>query len=94
MLTRWTERRFALSLVVAGVIIGVGVHPLDDPSPLMALLAGDGEDGLALALRSSTRAVPMLMLGLALGAGALAVDAIGSIRTALRPVLRVPLPRP
>ena len=70
VLTRWRERRFAIALIVTGVVLGVGVHPLDDPSPLMSVLAGDGETGLALALRSSTRAVPMLMLGLALGAGA------------------------
>ena len=59
-----------------GVVLGVGVHPIDDPSPLMDLLLGDGTSGAALALRSSTRAVPMLVLGLALGAGAL-VDALG-----------------
>ena len=55
-------------------MLGVGVHPIDDPSPLMDLLLGDGESGSALALRSSTRAVPVLVLGLALGIGAL-VDA-------------------
>ncbi len=46
--------------------------PIDDPSPLMSLLVGDGEGGLALALRSSTRAIPVLLLGLGLerrGAG-------------------------
>ena len=61
---------------MTGVVLGVGVHPIDDPSPLMDLLLGDGTSGAALALRSSTRAVPMLVLGLALGAGAL-VDALG-----------------
>ena len=43
-----------------GIVLGVGVHPIDDPSPLMSVLLGDGEGGLALALRSSTRAVPVL----------------------------------
>ncbi len=65
---RWEHRRFAALLVGAGIVLGVGVHPIDDPSPLMSLLVGDGEGGLALALRSSTRAVPVLLLGLALGA--------------------------
>ncbi len=74
VVTRWVHRRFAVLLVTVGVVLGVGVHPIDDPSPLMRLLRGDGESGAALALRSSTRAVPMLVLGVALGAGAL-VDA-------------------
>ncbi len=65
---RWEHRRFAALLVGAGIVLGVGVHPIDDPSPLMSLLVGDGEGGLALALRSSTRAVPVLLLGVALGA--------------------------
>jgi arabinofuranan 3-O-arabinosyltransferase len=79
VVTRWAHRRFAVLLVAVGVVLGVGVHPIDDPSPLMRLLRGDGESGAALALRSSTRAVPMLVLGLALGAGAL-VDASASVR--------------
>ena len=37
--TRWTHRRFAVALVVVGVVLGVGVHPIDDPSPLMDLAA-------------------------------------------------------
>ena len=76
---RWTHRRFAALLFGAGLILGVGVHPIDDPSPLMSLLVGDGEGGLALALRSSTRAVPVMLLGVGLGAGAL-VTRIGDLR--------------
>ncbi len=77
VVTRWAHRAFALSLVVTGVILGVGVHLITDASPLMDALLGDGTSGAALALRSSTRAVPMLVLGLALGAAAL-VDAVGA----------------
>ncbi|MET0579573.1 MAG: alpha-(1-_3)-arabinofuranosyltransferase family protein, partial [Ilumatobacteraceae bacterium] len=83
VVTRWTHRQFAVALVVTGVVLAVGVHPIDDPSPLMDLLLGDGTSGAALALRSSTRAVPMLMLGLALGAGVL-VDALGPLRLSSR----------
>ena len=72
---RWRQRRYAIALVVAGVVLGVGVHPIDDPSPLMNVLLGDGESGMALALRSSTRAVPVLVLGLAFGA-AMLVEAL------------------
>ncbi len=73
--TAWAHRRYAAMLIGVGSVLAVGVHPIDDPSPMMSLLVGDGEGGLALALRSSTRAIPVLLLGLALGA-ALLVDAV------------------
>lgn len=69
--TRWPHRRFASLLVVTGLVLAVGVHPIDDRSPLMQLLTGGGDGGVALALRSSTRALPLLAIGLALGAGSL-----------------------
>jgi len=69
--TRWTSRRFALLLVLVGVVLAVGVHPIDDPSPLMSSLAENSRSGLALAMRSSTRALPLSTFGLALGVGAL-----------------------
>ncbi len=70
-LTRWTHRRYAIGLVAVGVVLAVGVYPVDDPSPLMSPLADRSRSALALALRSSTRAVPLVVLGLALGTGAL-----------------------
>jgi arabinofuranan 3-O-arabinosyltransferase len=86
--TRWQHRRFAVALVATGVVLGVGVHPFDDPSPVMNVLMGDGESGLALALRSSTRAVPILVLGLALGIGSL-VDALGALRLPSARIVRL-----
>lgn len=84
---RWPHRRFAALLVVAGVVLGVGVHPVGRPSPLMWLLARDTRSSLALALRSSTRAVPLALLGIALllGAGvtALAVHRPRGWRTSI-----------
>jgi arabinofuranan 3-O-arabinosyltransferase len=68
----WPQRRYAAMLIGTGIVLAVGVHPLDSPSPLMSLLTNDDGSGLALALRSSTRAVPVLLFGVALGAGALA----------------------
>lgn len=65
--TRWAHRSFAAALILFGTILAVGVYPIDDPAPLMGLLA---DTEVALALRSSTRAVPMLLLGLALMIGA------------------------
>jgi arabinofuranan 3-O-arabinosyltransferase len=71
VVTSWAQRRFAALCVAAGAVLAVGVHPIDDPSPLFALFVGENESGLALALRSSTRAVPVFLLGVALGTGAL-----------------------
>ena len=77
--TTWQHRRYVALLIGSGLVLAVGVHPIDDPSPLMSVLLGGGEGALALALRSSTRAVPVLVFGLALSAASL-VAACGSIR--------------
>jgi arabinofuranan 3-O-arabinosyltransferase len=81
--TRWSQRRYAALLVFVGIVLAVGVHPIDNASPLMSPLAENSRSALALAIRSSTRAIPMSNLGLALGVGAL-VTAIGATRWRLR----------
>jgi len=89
--TRWSQRRFAAALVFVGIVLAVGVHPIDNSSPLMSPLAENSRSAMALAIRSSTRALPMSNLGLALGVGAL-VAALGATRWRLRalaPVLVV-----
>ncbi len=83
----WRHRAFAATCVAAGAVLAVGFHPFGSPSPLMSLIGGDDGSGLALALRSSTRAVPVMAFGVALGAGALvsalpAVVRLGSLTTA------------
>lgn len=82
-LTRWSQRRYAALLVLAGIVLAVGVHPIDDASPLMSPLAENSRSSLALAIRSSTRALPMSNFGLALGAGAL-VAALAATRWRMR----------
>jgi arabinofuranan 3-O-arabinosyltransferase len=69
--TRFRARRFAILLVITGIVLAVGVHPIDNPSLLMSPFAESSRSSLVLALRSSTRAIPMAVLGLALGTGAL-----------------------
>ena len=75
-LVRFPARRFAIAMTFTGLVLAVGVHPFGNPSPIARLFRGDGQEGLSLALRSSTRALPLLAIGLALGTAAL-VDAIG-----------------
>ncbi|HAP74737.1 MAG TPA: hypothetical protein DCR14_01480 [Acidimicrobiaceae bacterium] len=82
---RWAQRRFAALLVAAGVVLAVGVHPIWAPSPLMQPLADNSRSALSLAIRSSTRAIPMVVLGLALGAGAL-IGALSATRSRTRAV--------
>jgi arabinofuranan 3-O-arabinosyltransferase len=38
-LVRFRARRFAVLLVAVGTVLAVGVHPIDDPSPLMSPFA-------------------------------------------------------
>lgn len=73
---RWGHRAFFAGLVVVGVVVGVGAYPTNDPSPLGAVFHDFARTGgIGLALRSTTRAAPLALLGLAflLGAG---VDAL------------------
>lgn len=74
--TRWGHRAFFGALVVIGVVVGVGAYPTNDPSPLASVFHDFARTGgIGLALRSTTRAAPLALLGLAflLGAG---VDAL------------------
>ncbi|MBI4884584.1 MAG: DUF3367 domain-containing protein [Actinobacteria bacterium] len=87
-LTRWSARRYAALLVFVGIVLAVGVHPIADASPLMSPLAENSRSSLALALRSSARALPMSNFGLALGAGAL-VAALATTRLRVRAVAPV-----
>ena len=83
---RFAARRYAIAVTFTGLVLAVGVHPFSDPSPIARLFRGDGQAGLSLALRSSTRALPLLAIGLALGTAAL-VDALGRVVAWRRTVL-------
>jgi len=70
-LARWRYRAFAVLLVLTGVVIAVAAYPFDNPSPLGRVLkaAGSGST-VGLAMRSSNRVIPLVLLGLALLLGA------------------------
>jgi hypothetical protein len=81
--TRWRHRAYFVALLVLGVVIAVGAHPFDDPSPLGAAFKEFATGSSAgLALRSTPRAVPLVVLGAAvlLGTG---VSALARFRPTL-----------
>jgi hypothetical protein len=76
LLARWRYRIFAVALVLVGVVLAVGTYPFMHPTPFGALIKATGADStVGLALRSTNRIVPLVLLGLALllGAGITAV---------------------
>jgi hypothetical protein len=68
---RWRERAYFIVLVLVGTVLAVGAHPLSAPTPLGRLQkAGATGSSLGLALRSTTRAAPLVILGIAVLLGA------------------------
>jgi arabinofuranan 3-O-arabinosyltransferase len=66
-LSHHPHRRLSLWLILVGTILSVGVYPLNDASPLFSALADNPTSTLSLAFRSSTRAIPILLLGMSMG---------------------------
>jgi hypothetical protein len=69
---RWRYRAFFAGLVLAGVVLSVGAYPFQHPTPAGSALKRFMSDTTAgLALRSTDRATPLVVLGIAmlLGAG-------------------------
>ncbi len=63
---RWRHRAFFVLLVVVGLTIGVAAAPYNSPSPLGALFKRFALSSTAgFALRSTARAVPLLVLAFA-----------------------------
>ena len=89
---RWIHRAYFVALIFVGTAISVGVYPYDDPSPLGGLFKAFQEGSTSgLALRSTPRAVPLLVLGFAVLLAA-AVDALR--RRAGAPAVPGPVPQP
>ena len=59
---RWRHRSFFLGLLVLGALIGIGSHPFEDPSFLGRLFKDFTRSDAGLALRSTPRAAPMVVL--------------------------------
>lgn len=86
---RWRDRAYFLLLAVVGLILTIGFHPYDKPGGLLALVRDDVADtGLALALRSSPRALPLFLLAAAASIAAL-IDALPAGRVRIRVAVSV-----
>ncbi len=85
-LVRFRHRGHVLCLLVVGLLVGIGAHPYDDPSFLGGLFRDLTLTDAGLALRSTARVLPLVVLATAilLGAG---VAALGR----WRPRLEVPV---
>ena len=85
-LVRFRYRGHMLCLLVVGLLVGVGAHPYDSPSVLGGLFRELTLTDAGLALRSTARVLPLVVLATAtlLGAG---VAALGR----WRPRLEVPM---
>lgn len=62
-------RRPLSLMLLAGVILSVGAFPYSSPTPFWRLLVDRPQSAISLALRSSTRAAPLVVLALAFGLG-------------------------
>ncbi len=83
VLVRSRYRGYCTTMLVVGVVVAVGAFPWDDPSPLGSLsqaLATSTDVGLAL--RSSTRTVPIIALALSLALGGMVAAVIRRTRPA------------
>ncbi len=70
VLVRWRHRAYFVLLVVLGVVLSVGANPISHPTAVGGLLKAFMTDTTAgLALRSTDRATPLVLLGLAMLAG-------------------------
>ncbi len=73
---RWRHRVFFVLLLFVGVVISVGAHPYASPTPLGGLFKTFANSSTAgLALRSTGRAAPLVVLALAIFLG-LAANAV------------------
>lgn len=88
--TRFRHRTFFVLLVGVGLVVGVGAHPFDDPSPAGAAFKAFTSADAGLAFRSTPRAVPLLVLGTAVLLGSLVAVATEAVATRVPKAAVVP----
>ena len=81
VLVKWRRRAYFVLLVVIGMVLSVGAYPFTHPSGVGALLKAVIVDTTAgLAMRSTDRASPLVILGLAVLLGAGVTAAVRRVR--------------
>ena len=68
--TKWRYRAFAIFLVAVGVVLAVSAFPFNAPTPFGLFLKAADQTTIGLAMRSTNRVLPLVILGLALLLGA------------------------
>ncbi len=68
-LGHWKHRRFVAVLLVVGVAVSAGAYPFANPSPAGSVFKRFVETTAGMALRSTPRAVPLVLLALSLAVG-------------------------
>lgn len=82
VVVRWRHRSYAVSLVIIGLLLGVGTHPYDSPAPVAGLIKASADASTAgMAMRNSPRAVPLLVLGSTLLVTALLSALVPALRS-------------
>ena len=71
-LIRWRHRSYFVLLIVVGGLAAIASHPFDHPSALGSVFKAFTETDAGLALRSTPRALPMLVLAVAVFLGMIA----------------------
>ena len=71
-LIRWRHRSYFVLLTVVGGLFAIASHPFDHPSALGSVFKAFTETDVGLALRSTPRALPMLVLAVAVFLGMIA----------------------
>ena len=71
-LVRWRHRAYFVLLIVVGGFVAIAAYPFAEPSFLGSLFKAFTKTDAGLALRSTPRALPMLVLGVAVLLGAIA----------------------
>ena len=78
---RWRHKVYFMLVVVVGAVVAVGAHPYDSPTPVGAAFKKLSQtSSVAFALRSTGRAVPLVVLGLAGLIAAGVTAAVGALR--------------
>lgn len=88
--TKFAGRAHAAVLLLVGLAVSVGAAPLSSPSAYGALFRRFADTTSGLAMRSTPRAAPLVLLALAFGLGSLAQHATQWVprRPRLRPLTR------